>query len=73
MPWQKTVRCRKAARVLPYATGEGRGQGKKHSRDNSVRILLLKHTPAILTPVICTDRTPVLTQKAEHSVSMRHN
>lgn len=70
MPKQKTVRYRKAERVLPYVTerGEKGGGRKKHGRDNSVRILFLKYTPAIHAY-----RTQVLTQKAEHSVSTRHN
>lgn len=69
MPRQKTVKCRKGGRVLPYATEGGQEVGRNTAdRDNSVRILFLKYTP-----VIYTYRTQVLTQKAEHSVSMRHN
>jgi len=70
MPRQKTVRYRKGARVLPYAT-EGEGQGEGEETQQPVRqtckiyIYLYKY--------IYTYRTQVLTQKAEHSVNMRHN
>lgn len=74
MPRQKTARYKKGARVLPYATeGEGQREGGGNTAASKTTMQDSHFLNILLYIYIYRHRTQVLTQKAEHSVNMRHN